>query len=48
MRHNVYFALWGVVRVTHGLPAYGPSAPLGVLAGTQWSDDSVATAFGQT
>ena len=40
MRHNVYFALWGVVRVIHGLPACGPGVPWGVLAGTNWDDST--------
>ena len=35
-----HFALWGVVRATHGLPAYGPQCTVGVLAGTHWGDDS--------
>ena len=35
-----HFALWGVVRATHGLPEYGPQCTVGVLAGTHWGDDS--------
>ena len=35
-----HIALWGVVRATHGLPSHGPQCTVGVLAGTQWRDDS--------
>ena len=35
-----HFALWGVDRANHGLPACGPQCTVGVLAGTHWGDDS--------
>ena len=35
-----HFALWGVVRATHGLPSQRPQCTVGVLAGTRWGDDS--------
>ena len=37
---SCHFAQWGVVRATHGLPAYGPRCTGGVLARTHWGDDS--------
>ena len=35
-----HFALWGVDRATHGIPAYGPQCTVSVLAATYLGDDS--------